>query len=464
MNAATTPLTTLSPLDGRYLRTTQSLTPFFSEHAFNSYRISVEIEYLIFLVKKILKKPYSNNQLAALRRIAAQFDASEARKLLHIEKSIRHDVKAIEYYLREILQAANLPHGEYLHFGLTSEDTNSLAYGLMLRDGIDEVLLPALQDIILELVTQAEKYSNLPLLARTHGQPAVPTTLGKELITYAMRLHQQVEQLKIRPHPAKITGAVGTHAALTAAFPQIDWQTTLSSFINSLNLTPEDHTSQVLPGEHYAQTFDIFHRINSILIDLNQDCWRYISDNLLVQQVVAGDVGSSTMPQKINPIQFENSEGNLGLANALLHFFSQKLPISRLQRDLSDSTVKRNFGTAFGYCLVGYQNFLRGLQVITPNTNSIHGQLNDHWECITEGVQIILKQSGDNQAYEKIKTLTRGKRLDANSYRKIIQQLDINKQTQQRLLELSPHNYLGQATQLVERAVTQLKEQYGSTT
>ncbi|MEX0895406.1 MAG: adenylosuccinate lyase [Patescibacteria group bacterium] len=464
MNSGTAVLTTLSPLDGRYYYATQSLQPFFSEFALNSYRLHFEISYLIFFADQVLNKPFTAAQVATLEKIGADFNETEALKLQKIERDIKHDVKAVEYYLRQQLAAKKLPHSAYVHFGLTSEDTNSVAYALMLKDGIDTVVLLALTEIIQELADQAEKYADTPMLARTHGQPAVPTTFGKELITYAIRLHNQVGQLKIRPHPAKITGAIGTHSALTTAFPDIDWLETFSKLITSLNLNPEHFTTQIIPGEHYAQTFDIMQRINTILIDLNQDCWRYISDDVLVQQVVTGEIGSSTMPQKVNPIQFENSEGNLGLANALLHFFSQKLPISRLQRDLSDSTVKRNFGAAFGYCLIGYQQCLNGLTSVTPDTDVMEQHVDTHWECLTEAVQTILKQAGDDDAYQKIKNRVRGKTLDKTGYFNLINQLDTDTKTHKRLLALSPLTYLGHAKQLVIIGVTQIKEQYGSTT
>jgi adenylosuccinate lyase len=378
------------------------------------------------------------------------FTDEDARKIQEYEKTTRHDVKAIEYFLRE--KVPPQLH-QYLHFGLTSEDINNIAQAIALRDSRDQVLLPALDKISDSLRDFAKKYRALPLLARTHGQPAVTTTLGKEIAVYLARLIQCRQEIANHKFAAKLTGAVGNFNALQAAAPQIDWISFSRDFIQGYGLEASIVTTQIFPYDNWIRYFDSLKLINSILIDYTQDIWRYISDDILKQKVIEGEVGSSTMPQKVNPIDFENAEGNLGIANALLTFYGQKLPISRLQRDLSDSTVRRSFGVALGHTLLSWKNIRRGMRRIDADENKIRQQLNEHWEVVSEGAQTILRAAGRRDAYESLKSQTRGRAVDQEAYQHWVESLEVDEEIRERLLRLSPETYIGLATQIVDSVI-----------
>jgi adenylosuccinate lyase len=445
----------LSPLDGRYANETAPLREYFSEFAFIRQRARIEIDYVLALSRGAhLVRTLTDAEEQFLRELASNFSPEYAREVKEIERTTRHDVKAIEYFLRARLLSTSLADVvEWLHFGLTSEDINLTAQAAALRDSRDAVILPALDRVIAALVALARQYRRLPMLARTHGQPAVPTTLGKELAVFCARLKSQRELLFSHRFQAKLSGAVGNWNALAAAVPQIDWIAFSSHFVKSQGLEPNLITTQLLPYENWLHYFDTLRMTNAILIDLAQDLWRYISDDYLKSRVVAGEVGSSTMPQKVNPIDFENAEGNLGLANALFTFFSQKLPVSRLQRDLSDSTVRRTFGVALGHTLVAYINLERGLKKVQANEDKIRGDLEAHWDVIAEGAQTILRAAGVPDAYERLKTLTRGKAITPSEIQTWIDSLPVGASVKERLRALTPFTYIGLAEELVDRAI-----------
>lgn len=461
------PLTSISPIDGRYRKTTQPLAKYFSEAALMKFRIAVEGEYLIALselpgMRKNLRS-LSDKEKKLIRSL---YDLSEAgaRIISDIEtkgykniKATDHDVKAVEYYIKDKLAATSLKDIlEYIHFALTSYDINTPARGMMLKDALNQVLLPKLKEIIKSLNLLAKKYSRLPMLARTHGQPASPTTFGKEFKIFASRLQRQTYILEDVRISVKLNGASGNYNAHMAAFPKIDWIKFSKNFIGRLNqishgaltLTPNLHTTQIDPHDSEAEIFDCLRRINTILIGLSQDIWRYISDEWIIQKPIEGAVGSSTMPHKINPIKFENSEGNLGLANALFEFFARKLPISRLQRDLSDSTVERNFGTALAHCLIAYEYLLKGLSRITVNEKKVRDDLNARPEVVAEAIQTILRREGVAMPYEQLKELTRGKRVTLDDIHKFIGNLDVSPGVKKELKKITPENYIGLASKL----------------
>jgi adenylosuccinate lyase len=440
----------LSSLDGRYEKETSALRDFFSEFAYLRSRARLELDFLSALSKTGIISPET---LSGYKPDLQDFTDEDALKIQEYEKTTRHDVKAIEYYLRE-----RLPDElhQYIHIGLTSEDINNIAQALALRDSRDTVLLPALDSLISSLRDFAKKHRALPMLARTHGQPAVPTTLGKEIAVYLSRLQKCRDEMANHKFEAKLTGAVGNFNALYSAFPNIDWLTFSTDFIGSLGLEPNLVTTQILPYDNWIRYFDSVRLANSILIDYAQDMWRYISDGLLKQKVVEGEVGSSTMPQKVNPIDFENAEGNLGVANALLTHYGQKLPVSRLQRDLSDSTVRRTFGTALGHTLLAWNNVTRGMSRVDADEEKVKAELNAHWEVISEGAQTILRAAGRSDAYESLKSQTRGRILNGDSYRRWVEALDVDEETRGRLMSLSPENYLGVAIRIVDSVIASL--------
>jgi len=377
------------------------------------------------------------------------FTDEDARKIQEYEKTTRHDVKAIEYFLREKLPPELYP---YIHFGLTSEDVNNIAQAILLQDSRDEVLLPALDSIIASLRDFAKKYRALPFLARTHGQPAVPTTLGKEVAVYLVRLLKCRGEIADHRFEAKLTGAVGSFNSWRAAAPDTDWIAFSKEFIQGMRLEPDLLTTQILPYDNWIRYFDSIKLTNSVLIGYAQDVWRYVSDGMLKQKPVDSEVGSSTMPQKVNPIDFENAEGNLGVANALLTHYGQKLPISRLQRDLSDSTVRRTFGVALGHTLLAWNNITRGMSRVAADEENIKRELDEHWEVISEGAQMILRAAGRSDAYESLKAEARGRILNEASYRRWVESLDITQETRARLVSLSPESYIGLAVELVDEA------------
>ncbi len=437
----------LSPLDGRYANETAALRDFFSEFAFLRLRIQVELDFLSALAKIGM---IPAEALSDYQSDLQNFTEEDARKIQEYEKTTRHDVKAIEYFLREKIPAEL---HSWLHFGLTSEDINNVAQAIALRDARDHVLLPALDYLISCLRDFTKKYRTLPFLARTHGQPAVPTTFGKEIAVYLARLVKCRGEIAEHIFEAKLTGAVGNFNALQAASPNTDWLSFAGDFIESLGLQPNFVTTQILPYDNWIRYFDSIKLTNTILIDYTQDIWRYVSDGMLKQKAVEGEVGSSTMPQKVNPIDFENAEGNLGIANALLTHFGQKLPISRLQRDLSDSTVRRTFGVALGHTLLAWNNITRGMSRVDADEENIKQDLNEHWEVISEGAQTILRAAGRSDAYESLKSQTRGRVLDENSYRLWVESLAVDNQTRKKLIGLSPEKYIGLAIQITDEVI-----------
>lgn len=445
-----------TPLDGRYARETQPLQEYFSEFAYQRLRVRVEVEYLIALSRDAqLIRKISDPEEKFLRALAADFSLPAAQEIKHLEQTTRHDVQAIVYYLRTKLAPTSLADMvEWLHFGLTSEDVNQTAYAIALRDSRDAVTLLALNAIIDQLAALARKHARTPMLARTHGQPAVPTTFGKELAVFLVRLKKQRMLLRNHRFETKLAGAVGNFNALVSAAPQVDWLAFSARFIRNLGLDPNLDVTQLVPYDNWIRYFDSLRLTNSILLDAAQDLWRYISDDYLVQDVVAGEVGSSTMPQKVNPIDFENAEGNLGIANALLGHYAQKLPITRLQRDLSDSTVRRTFGVALGHTLVAHLSFARGLDRIQLNEPRMRQDLEAHWDVMAEGAQSILRAAGVKNAYEELKTLTRGNQLSESDFQSWVANLSIDESIKSRLRGLSPISYVGLAAELVDRALT----------
>ena len=447
-------LNLLSPLDGRYANTTAPLTNFFSEFAFLRDRVRVELNFLAALSKTGLIRPLSDSESAHLESILANFSNDDAELILDYERKTRHDVKAIEYFIQSKLQDTSsqdlLP---WIHFGLTSEDTNSLGQAIALKESRDKIILPALQLLVTNLSDLALRYKTTPMLARTHGQYAVPTTLGKEFAVYIARLKKTCDDIASHRFEAKLTGAVGNFNALQAAAPQVDWLSFSEDFVSSFDLEPNLFTTQILPYDNWVRYFDLIRLTNSILIDFAQDIWRYISDGYLKQAVVAGEVGSSTMPQKVNPIDFENAEGNLGVANSLFMHYAQKLTVSRLQRDLSDSTVRRTFGTALGHSLLAWTNFQRGLRRIAPDEEKLNAELNSHWEVVSEGAQTILRAAGKLDAYESLKEQTRGRVLTEADYKSWVASIDVDDEVRSQLASLSPQSYIGLAVKLVDRLI-----------
>jgi len=444
----------LSSLDGRYADLTAPLSGHFSEFAFLRDRVRVELDFLAALSRIGLIRPLTESESAQLESIQSNFSTVDAESIQTHERKTRHDVKAIEYFLQDKLQNTTLKDLlPWIHFGLTSEDVNNIAQVIALRDSRDAVLLPALNTLINSLIEFAKQTRALPMLARTHGQFAVPTTLGKEFAIYIARLKTARDEIAAHRFEAKLTGAVGNFNALQAATPQVDWLSFSQEFVASFDFEPNLITTQILPYDNWVRYFDALRLTNSILIDFSQDIWRYISDGTLKQAVVQGEVGSSTMPQKVNPIDFENAEGNLGVANSLFIHYAQKLTVSRLQRDLSDSTVRRTFGTALGHTLVAWNNLQRGMKRIAADEEKIKAELNAHWEVIAEGAQTILRAVGKPSAYESLKEQTRGRVVTEADYRSWCEAVDVDDETRKRLQSLSPETYIGLAIQLTDSVI-----------
>ena len=455
-------LTALSPLDGRYYNILAELRPIASEYGLIYFRLTVEIRWLMILANQselTHAQPLEAESCEFLENILTSFDLQAAEQIKIIEKTTNHDVKAVEYYIRNQLQhhpklSRLIP---FIHFGCTSEDINNLAYGLMLLKIRAEVLLPIMQTLIQQLGLLAAEYKSLPMLARTHGQPASPTTLGKELANVAIRLSRQMQSLRDIPILAKFNGAIGNFNAHYIACPELDWPTLSRDFIHSLGLAYNPYTTQIEPHDNLAEILHNLCRYNTILLDLNRDLWGYTSLGYFLQKQVTTEVGSSTMPHKINPIDFENSEGNLGIANALAEHLASKLPVSRWQRDLSDSTVLRNLGSLVGYSLIAYQSTLKGIKKITINTEQIQLDLDQHWEILAEALQIVLRRHGVVDAYERLKVLTRGKKINRTILHEFIEQLPVPVEVKIQLQTLSPEQYLGYATFLTEEALAEIK-------
>ncbi len=449
----------ISPIDGRYSEKSRPLAAFFSEGAFMKYRTMVECEFLIFLAESKITnlRKLGDKEIRTVRSLYAEFSEDSYRTIKEFEKTTNHDVKAVEYFIKEKLGGTSLKNIiEWVHFGLTSEDTNNCAYGLMLGLALRDVILPELGNIQKNLSQYTKMYADLPMLARTHGQGASPTTLGKEFAVYVARLKRQVEMLTKFPISIKLNGATGNYNAFVAAYPKGDWLSFSKKFVSHLisvgniPLTVNLVTTQIEPHDTYAELSDTMRRINTIILDLNQDIWRYISDGYIIQKPKEGEVGSSTMPHKVNPIDFENSEGNLGLANALFNFFSNKLPISRLQRDLSDSTVERSIGTAFAYSLLAYLSLAKGLGKISINENKIKEDLLNHPEVIAEAIQTVLRRENYPVPYEALKELTRGKKVTVEDFVRFIDGLNVSSKVKIELKKITPLSYIGIASKIAK--------------
>ena len=452
------PLSALSPLDGRYAATTDPLRPIFSEYGLMKARVRVELEWLKALAAepKIGEvAPFSATTLAEIDSVINGFSLSNAAEVNAIEATTNHDVKAIEYWLKQRFAHNAEVHavGEFIHFACTSEDINNLSHALMLRQARDEVLLPQLREIAAKLQQMAHALAAVPMMSRTHGQPATPTTLGKEIANVLARLQRQIQQLAAQEFLGKINGAVGNYNAHLVAYPDVDWEQHCQKFVEkSLGLTFNPYTIQIEPHDYMAELFQTVSRINTILIDFNRDIWGYISMGYFKQKVKAGEVGSSTMPHKVNPIDFENSEGNLGMANAVLGFLAEKLPVSRWQRDLTDSTVLRNMGVGAGYALLGWAAHLRGLNKLEANPAAMLADLNATWELLAEPIQTVMRRYAVPQAYEQLKALTRGKDgITPETLRQFINGLAIPDGAKAELLALTPAAYIGKAVELAQR-------------
>jgi adenylosuccinate lyase len=448
-----TSLLALSPLDGRYAGKVDALRPVFSEFGLIRARVKVEVEWLIALGAEpgFVELPaFSDAASARLRAFADGLTVADAARVKEIERTTNHDVKAVEYLIKERLQddAELAPALEFVHFACTSEDINNLSYALMLREARDRVMAPRLRELIAKLREIAHQHASLPMLSRTHGQTASPTTVGKEIANVVARLERQRQVLEALPMPGKINGAVGNYNAHVAAYPGIDWPAFSRGFVQSLGLDWQPYTTQIEPHDGIAEISDVMKRIGTISIDLCRDVWGYISLGYFKQAVKAGEVGSSTMPHKVNPIDFENAEGNFGVANALFEHFAAKLPISRWQRDLTDSTVLRALGTAFGHALIGFDALMRGLGKLSANPERLAADLDAAWEVLAEAVQTVMRRHGLPQPYEQLKALTRGQGITEQSMRGFIAGLDLPAEAKQRLGEMTPSSYIGNAADL----------------
>ncbi len=448
-------LNAISPVDGRYLKKTRALSPYFSEFALTYYRLLVEIRWLESLAANdmILEVPQMDAESTAfLADLLTHFNEEEALKVKEYEKQTNHDVKAIEYYLKEKLeQSITLKKiSGFIHFACTSEDINNLAYALMLKEAIAQIIQPTLAEIIGSIMLLGKQHADIAMLARTHGQPATPTTIGKELINFVARLKRPMQQLAEVLISAKCNGAVGNYNAHVIAYPEVDWRKHCSQFVTSLGLSFNAYTTQIEPHDGIAEVSHLMIRINNILLDYTRDIWSYISMGYFKQKTVAEEVGSSTMPHKVNPIDFENAEGNLGLANTLFSHFANKLTQSRLQRDLSDSTVLRNLGVAFAYSLIAYQSMVKGNEKLQINKIALQNDLDENWEVLAEAIQTVMRRYHVPNAYEQMRDLTRGRRIDSDRLKKFIKSLDIPDDAKKQLLALSPDTYTGLAAQLVK--------------
>jgi len=452
------PIAALSPLDGRYAKSVEALRPVFSEYGLMRARVRVELSWLKALAaepKIVEVPPFDEAVLAEINDVIAGFSLEDAAAVKAIEATTNHDVKAIEYWLKE--RFADVPAvsavSEFIHFACTSEDINNLSHALMLREARDEVLLPKLAEVSDKLRSLAHELAAVPMMSRTHGQPATPTTLGKEVANVLYRLERQAKQLSAQEFLGKINGAVGNYNAHMVAYPDVDWEGHCRRFVEEdLGLTFNPYTIQIEPHDYMAEFFQAVSRINTILIDFNRDVWGYISLGYFKQKVKAGEVGSSTMPHKVNPIDFENSEGNLGMANAVLAFLSEKLPVSRWQRDLTDSTVLRNMGVGIGYAVLGLAAHLRGLNKLEANPAALAADLDATWELLAEPIQTVMRRYGVANPYEKLKDLTRGKGgITPEVLASFIRDLDIPDGAKQQLLDLTPASYVGKAENLAKR-------------
>ncbi|MBP8227548.1 MAG: adenylosuccinate lyase [Pararheinheimera sp.] len=448
-------LTAISPVDGRYGSKASELREFFSEYGLIKFRVTVEVRWLqkLAATAAITEVPaLSDSANALLNSIVDNFSLADAQRVKDIERTTNHDVKAVEYLLKEKVagHAELAAVSEFIHFACTSEDINNLSHGLMLGAARDEVLLPLCDQLLSEIKTLAQKYKAIPMMARTHGQPASPTTLGKEMANVYMRLNRQREQIAKVELLGKINGAVGNYNAHLSAYPNLNWHQFAEEFVTSLGLSWNPYTTQIEPHDYIAELFDAIARFNTILLDFDRDVWGYIALGHFKQRTIAGEIGSSTMPHKVNPIDFENSEGNLGLANAIFQHLSSKLPVSRWQRDLTDSTVLRNLGVGFAYTVIAYHASLKGISKLEVNEANLLSELDQNWELLAEPVQTVMRKYGIEQPYEKLKELTRGKRITPQDLAVFIDKLELPEQVKTELKALRPDNYIGAAIELVD--------------
>ena len=442
-------LTAISPIDGRYRGKTEPLSEYFSEYALVRYRVRVEIEYFIALCELPLPQlqDFNHDRFEAMRDIYRQFTPADAQRVKDIEAITNHDVKAVEYFIKECLDKMGgfEKYKEFIHFGLTSQDINNTSVPLSVKEAIEQVYVPLLEELIEQLHDYAEEWKGVAMLAKTHGQPASPTRLGKEIMVYVYRLEEQLRSLKEVPVTAKFGGATGNYNAHHVAYPQYDWREFGNRFVSEkLGLEREQYTTQISNYDWLAAIFDAMRRINTIIIDLDPDFWMYISMDYFKQKIKAGEVGSSAMPHKVNPIDYENSEGNLGMANAVLGFLAQKLPVSRLQRDLTDSTVLRNVGVPMGHSLIAFQSTLKGLRKLILNEDKLHEDLENTWAVVAEAIQTILRREAYPNPYETLKALTRtNKKMDEKTIHDFIQTLEVSDEVKEELMAITPWNYTG---------------------
>ncbi len=437
-------LTAISPIDGRYQNQIIDLSDFSSEFGLIKFRTKIEIEYLIALSNAGITRKLNSKEVNLLRKIFDDFNKEDALEIKKIEETTRHDVKAIEYFLKKKTSHTSLSEvSEFIHFGLTSEDINNLTIRLLLKNALEKVVIPNINTLDSEILNQSKKHKNLTMLGRTHGQAAIPTTLGKEFLIFHQRLAKEIKILKSAEFFGKLNGAIGNYNALNFSFPNINWLKFSKEFVESLGFKSNIYTNQIAPYEDIIFIFQTIQRINGILLDFNQDVWRYISDHWFIQENKKGEVGSSTMPQKINPIMFENSEGNLVIANSIIEGLTAKLPISRLQRDLSGSTVSRNFGITLAYSLLAYKNCLSGLKRIKANEEKIRKDLNSDWSILSEAVQTYLKKEKIKNGYEILKELTRGQKMNQEDFLAMVEKLPLDQSQKEELRKLSPENYIG---------------------
>lgn len=442
-------LTAISPIDGRYRSKTERLANYFSEYALIRYRVRVEIEYFITLCELPLPQleSFDHQLFSRLRDIYLHFDEKNAARIKEIEKTTNHDVKAVEYFIKEQFDEIGglEAYKEFIHFGLTSQDINNTSIPLSLKEALEEVYYPQVEELIAQLQTYADEWKDVPMLAKTHGQPASPTRLGKEIMVYVYRLSEQLKSLKACKLTAKFGGATGNFNAHHVAYPHFDWNTFGNRFVSEkLGLQREQYTTQISNYDHLASVFDAIRRINTIIIDLDRDFWMYISMEYFKQKIKAGEVGSSAMPHKVNPIDYENSEGNLGMANAVLGFLAQKLPVSRLQRDLTDSTVLRNVGVPLGHSVIAIQSTLKGLRKLILNEDKIKKDLDDTWAVVAEAIQTILRREAYPHPYEALKALTRtNKTMTEETIHEFIKTLKVSDNVKAELMAITPHNYTG---------------------
>ena len=443
-------LTAISPVDGRYGSKTALLRPIFSEYGLIRHRVLVEVRWLQHLAaeRAITEVPaFSSDTQKLLNELVDNFSEQDALRVKEIESTTNHDVKAVEYLLKEKIAGNKELEAvtEFIHFACTSEDINNLSHALMLREARDTVMLKLIDELISALTTLAKELADQPMLAHTHGQPASPTTVGKEIANVVYRLQRQIEQIKSVPLLGKLNGAVGNYNAHLSAYPDLNWSEISKNFIESLGLEQNPYTIQIEPHDYMAELFDAFSRFNNIVMDFDRDIWTYISMGFFRQKTIAGEVGSSTMPHKVNPIDFENSEGNIGVANAIFSHLSAKLPISRMQRDLTDSTVLRNLGVGLAHCMIAYQSTLRGISKLQVNADMLNKILDNNWEVLAEPIQTVMRRYGIEKPYEKLKELSRGQKLNEADVKAFIEQLDIPQEAKDQLVSLKPMSYIGNA-------------------